>query len=327
MSHAVVFDAVGGPEVLKVADVDVPEPGTGEVRVRVLCIGVNRPDLLFRAGLYPVKPTLPQSRLGIEALAVIESRGPGVTGLNVGDRVLVGPVVQQSEHGVYGEHVVVPAAQTVLAFEGADDLVTTASWMAYFTAYAGLVTSGGLQAGDPVLITAASSAVGLAAIDVARHLGAVPIAATRSSAKEEALRDAGARHVVVGRDQLGDRVRAVTDGRGAALVFDATGGPEFPSTADAVAEDGTIVVYGWYDERPAVLPTRWPMNIVGHTNFTTTQDPARLAQARNFVAAGVRSGAFVPRIDRVFHGLDQAAAAHRYAAEGGQFGKVLIALD
>ncbi|MFC9030831.1 zinc-dependent alcohol dehydrogenase family protein [Streptomyces arboris] len=327
LSRAVIMETLGGPEVLQVREVEVPPPAAGEVLVRVSHIGVNRPDLLFRVGLYPVMPTLPGSRLGVEASGVVEAVGPGVVDVAVGDQVVVGPVSQQSKHGVYGEHVVVPASEVVSAFEGVDARTSAASWMPYLTAYTGMVNSGGLKQGDHVVITAASSAAGLAAIDIARRLGAIPIAVTRSSDKAQRLQDAGAPHVIVGRDDLAGKVRALTGGRGADLVFDATGGPGFPATAEAAADDGRVVIYGWYDDRPATLPTRWPMRIIGHINFTTTQDPVRLGQARDFIASGVRSGIFAPRIDRVFHGLEEAAEAHRYADGGQQFGKILINLD
>ncbi|WP_413105702.1 zinc-dependent alcohol dehydrogenase family protein [Streptomyces sp. Inha503] len=327
MGRIVTIDQVGGPDVLEVREVEPPEPGIGEVRIRVQYIGVNRPDLLFRAGHYPVKPTLPGSRLGIEAAGVIESVGPEVTGFAVGDRVVAGPIVDQSSHGVYGDFAIVPAVETVLAFDDVDARLTVASWIPYLTAYSGMASSGGLKAGDHVLITAASSSVGLAAIDVANHLGAVPLASTSSEAKAGRLLAAGARHVIVGRDGLADTVRSMTGGRGADLVFDATGGRDFPATAAAASDAGTVVRYGWFDDQPAILPTRWPMKIIGHINFTTTQDPARLTQVRNLIAAGLRSGAFTPHIDKEFTGLGQVAAAHAHAASGGQFGKILVAVE
>ncbi|MBB4686338.1 zinc-dependent alcohol dehydrogenase family protein [Amycolatopsis jiangsuensis] len=325
--RVITFDQPGGPEVLHVTETDPAEPGPGEVRLRVEYLGINRPDALFRAGLYPVRPTLPWSRLGIEAVGVVDAIGAGVTGFAPGDRVVAGPIAQQSRHGVYGELAIVPAAEVVPAFDGVSAETTAAVWMAYFTAFGGLVETGGLRAGDHVVVTAATGGVGLAALDVANQAGAVAIAVTRSAGKRDRLLAAGAAHVVVTSDEdLEAEVRKVTGGRGAEVVFDSVGGPRFPDTAAAAADNGTVVAYGWYGAEPAALPTRWPVKILGHNGFAYSTDPAALSRIREHLARGLAAGAFRPRIDRVFEGLDQVTDAHRYLDSGHQVGKVLIKL-
>ncbi|MCX2731543.1 alcohol dehydrogenase catalytic domain-containing protein [Saccharopolyspora sp. NFXS83] len=147
--HVVTFDEPGGPEVLRVTEVDTADPGPDEVRIRIEYLGVNRPDALFRAELYPDRPTFPRSRLGIEAVGVVEALGGEVTGLAPGDRVVAGPIAQQSRHGVYGDVAVVPAAEVVPAFDVVSAETTAAVWMAYFTAFGGLVETGGLLAWSP----------------------------------------------------------------------------------------------------------------------------------------------------------------------------------
>jgi NADPH:quinone reductase-like Zn-dependent oxidoreductase len=129
------------------------------VRLDIEYIGVNRPDMHFRAGIYPIKPTLPGSRLGMEAVGVVAAVGSQVTGHSVGDRVIAGPIAGQSEHGVYGDVAIVPAAEIIPAFDMLDPAHNTAAWIAYATAYNGLIPSGGLRSGQHVLITAASSNV------------------------------------------------------------------------------------------------------------------------------------------------------------------------
>ncbi|MGW0890052.1 zinc-dependent alcohol dehydrogenase family protein [Saccharopolyspora sp. NPDC002578] len=323
--HVVTFDEPGGPEVLRVTEVDTADPGPDEVRIRIEYLGVNRPDALFRAELYPVLPTFPRSRLGIEAVGVVEALGAEVTGLAPGDRVVAGPIAQQSRHGVYGDVAVVPAAEVVPAFDAVSAETTAAVWMAYFTAFGGLVETGGLRAGDHVVVTAATGGVGLAALDVANHAGAVSIATTRSVGKRDRLLAAGAAHVVVtSEEDLETEVRRITGGRGADLVFDSVGGSRFPATAAAAADKGAVVTYGWYGAEPAVLPARWPVKILGHNGFTYSTDPAALSRIRGHLARGLAEGAFRPRIDRIFDGLDQVADAHRYIDSGRQVGKVLI---
>ena len=328
MSEAITFDTVGGPEILRVRPWHPAEPKPHEVRLDIEYIGVNRPDLHFRSGIYPIKPTLPGSRLGIEAVGVIAAVGSEVTGHSVGDRVIAGPIAAQSEHGVYGDVAIVPAAEIIPAFDMLDPAHNAAAWIAYATAYSGLVHSGGLRSGQHVLITAASSNVGLAALQVANHVGAIPIAATRSMDKAQRLLDAGAKHVVVGTPgEISPTVRDLTGGRGVDLVFDAVGGPGFPDTAAAAADDGTVVIYGFFDDQPALLPQRWPMKIVGHIDFTMTRNPYRLASVRSFLGDGLASGALVPTIDRIFDGLHDVVEAHQHAASGRPFGKVLIGVN
>jgi NADPH:quinone reductase-like Zn-dependent oxidoreductase len=326
--HAITFDTLGEPDVLRVHDVATAAPGTGELRIKVEFIAVNRPDILFRTGLYPIQPTLPGSRIGVEAVGTVDAVGPAVSAFSVGDRVIAGPISAQSTHGVYGDLAIVPAAEVIPAFDALDSAHNAAAWMAYVTAYGGMVHSGGLSAGDHVLITAASSNVGLAALQIANSLGAIPIATTRSKAKREQLLDAGAKHVIVTDDEdIAETTWQLTGGRGAELVFDATTGPTLPRTAAAAALDGTVVVYGWFDSQISLLPMRWPMKLIGHVDFTTTTDPEKAVEVYAFLRDGFTSGALIPRIDRTFQGLGEIVEAHHYVESGKGFGKVLVGLN
>ncbi|MGF1427406.1 zinc-dependent alcohol dehydrogenase family protein [Kitasatospora sp. LaBMicrA B282] len=321
---AVVFDEVGGPEVLRLVDVELGEPGADQVLVRVEAIGLNRAEALFRAGTYFYQPELPGSRLGYEATGVVEAVGAEVTGFAAGDRVSTAALGHLSTHGVYGDRVLVPAANLIRRPGDADPVTGVAVWLSYSTAYGALVEKGGLRPGDTVLITAASSSVGVAAIQVARHLGAIPVAVTRTAAKREQLLAAGAAHVItLDEEDLLERVAELTEGRGAELVFDPVAGPGLATVAQAVANGGLLIVYGWLDPRPAPLPMNWGLRVLGYNNMEITGEPAARRRAWHFIDAGLRAGTLAPVVDRTFD-LTEIAAAHRHLEANGQVGKVVV---
>ena len=189
------FHRLGGPDVLELEDLSVPNPGPGEVRLRVKAIGLNRAECLFRKGQYLDKPVLP-SGLGYEASGVVEAVGAGVDEALVGQIRSTVPAFLMSQFGVYGEVAIVPAAvlaayPETLSFEEGASI-----WMQYLTAWGALCHFGKLAAGDFVVIPAASSSVGLAAIDITRAEGGTAIALTRRTEKRQALLDFGAHHVI-----------------------------------------------------------------------------------------------------------------------------------
>ncbi|GAA2254538.1 MULTISPECIES: zinc-dependent alcohol dehydrogenase family protein [Kitasatospora] len=324
MAKSVVFDEIGGPEVLRIVETELGAPGPGEVLVRVDALGLNRAEALFRAGTYYYQPTLPGSRLGYEASGEVLAVGEGVTGFAVGDQVDSVAFGGMSEHGVYGDHVVTAASNLVHRPETVDAVTGAAVRLSYGTAYGALVEQGGLRPGDHVLVTAASSSVGVAAIQIARHLGAIPVAVTRSALKREQLLELGAAHVIVlDEEDLLDRVREITDGRGAEFVFDPVAGPGLRTTAQAVAPGGLLIVYGWLDPRPAPLPLNWGLRILGYAHLDVLADPGARRRAEHFVDAGLRAGTLAPVIDRTFD-LSEIAEAHRHLESNNQVGKVVV---
>lgn len=328
MARTVRFHEHGGPEVLRIEDVEVGEPGPGELLVRVDAIGVNRAEVLFRTGHYiePVKEF--PARLGTEAAGVVEAVGPGVIGFAAGQPVSVVPAFSMNRHGVYAERAIVPATAVLHRPEGMDAVSGAAVWMPFLTAYGALVEVGGMRAGDTVVLTAASSSVGLAAIQVARRVGAVPVATTRTPAKKDALLAAGAADVIVTeQEDVVGRVRELTRGRGAEFVFDAVAGPGVLDLARVVAPGGTLFLYGALSGEPTPYPgfeLGMPaLNMRTYTALETTMDPERLRRAEAFVASGLRTGAFAPVVDRVFT-LDEIADAHRHMEAGNQVGKIVV---
>ncbi|GAA3024601.1 zinc-dependent alcohol dehydrogenase family protein [Streptosporangium longisporum] len=326
MTKIVQFDQVGGAEVLTLRDIEVGEPGPGELRIRVDAIGLNRGEIMYREGAYLYRPVFP-STLGYEAAGAVEAIGEGVTGFAVGDLVGVVPAFLQTDYGTYGDHVILPAAAVVPRPASIGPVTAAAVWMAYLTAYGALVENGQVRPGDFVLITAASSSVGVAAIQTVRHLGAVAIATTRSAAKRQALLEAGADHVIVtDTEDLLSRVEQITGGQGVRLAFDPVAGPGVETLADAIAPGGSLVVYGALDPRPAPLPRArsFPaLSTSTYTLFEVTTDPERLRRGVAFVNAGLSGGTLAPVVDRTFD-LADIAEAHRYMESNAQIGKIVV---
>ncbi|MFR9723508.1 zinc-dependent alcohol dehydrogenase family protein [Streptomyces sp. MS19] len=325
MSRTVLFDELGGPEVLRLAELPPVEPGPGEARVRVQAIGLNRSEALFRSGGYWYDATLPASRIGGEASGLVEAVGPGVTEVAPGDAVSVLVIdTTMSSRGVYAETVTVPVASLLRRPDDVDPVTGAAVWISYLTAYGALVEAAAVRPGDTVVVTAASSAAGLAMLQTARHLGAVPIAVTREpDAKGARLREAGAARVLAAGDGLVERIHEVTGGRGADAVLDSVGGPGLTELALAVARGGILVVYGWLDPRPMPMPRNWPLRISGYAVHLVVEDPDALRRGQAFVLAGLRSGGLAPVVDRTFT-LDDIAEAHRHLEGNGQVGKVVV---
>ncbi|WP_338700747.1 zinc-dependent alcohol dehydrogenase family protein [Streptomyces sp. Q6] len=322
-ARAVLFHELGGPDVLHIEDVPLRSPGPAELLIRVKALGLNRAEALFRSGEYYYLPTLPGSRLGYEASGVVEAVGDQVTGFRPGDLVTTGPGIEMGAQGVYGDRIVLPETAVVPRHSSVDAITGAAAWLTYTTAYGGMVETGGLRPGDHVVITGASSGVGTAAIQVARRIGAIPVATTRTAAKKQALLDLGAEHVVVtDGDDLAKEVRRIT-GDGADLLFDAIGGPDLPHHAAALRKRGTIVVYGWLNGTIA-FPMNWPQTIHTYANFDLPEDGRRRAEA--FLDAGLRDGGLRPPIAEVFDGLDRIRDAHRLMESNTHTGKIVVTL-
>ncbi|HEY1107080.1 MAG TPA: zinc-dependent alcohol dehydrogenase family protein [Opitutaceae bacterium] len=329
MARVVRFHRTGGPEVLQFDELDIPPPGPGEVRLAIKALGLNRAEAMFRYGQYLDTPRLP-ARVGYEASGVVEAVGEGVTEVRVGDAVSTIPSFSQNLYGVAAEQALVPA-RSVAKFPAMFSWVEAAAiWMQYLTATGALVLVGKMQAGDVVLIGAASSSVGLAAIQLARMMGATPVALTRQSAKKERLLACGAAHVVVtGEEDLVSAVQTITGGAGARLVFDPVGGPGLAKLAAATARRGIIFQYGAMGKEPALFP-EWEvvsksLTLRGHALFDVVMDPVAFAAARAFISDGLAAGHLKPVISKTF-AFDEIVEAYRYLESNQQVGKVAVTL-
>jgi len=248
------FHQLGGPEVLQLDELPLPEPGAGEVRLRVKAIGLNRAEVAFRLGRYFVQPTLP-SKIGYEASGIVEAVGAGVDQSWIGETASTVPAFAVNIYGVYGEVAIVPAFALALYPDKLSYEEGASIWMQYLTAYGALIQQGKIGNGDFVLITAASSSVGIAAIEITKAEGAVSIATTRTSKKKAELLALGADHVIATEEEdLAARVNEITAGKGARVVFDPVAGPGLEALAAAAASSGIIFEYGALSAEPAPFP-------------------------------------------------------------------------
>ncbi|OCP15636.1 zinc-dependent alcohol dehydrogenase family protein [Ensifer sp. LC163] len=327
MARVVRFHEHGGPEVLRIEDRDVAAPGPGEVRIRVKALGLNRAEALLRSGRYIETPTLP-SGLGLEAAGPIEAVGDGVDDLKPGDAVSVIPPKSMVRWPAYGELATFPASQVVkhpptLGWEAA-----AAVWMQYLTAYGALIDIAKLGKGDMVVITAASSSVGLAAIQIANMVGATAIAVTRTSAKKQALLDFGAAHVVASTEEdLEARLKEIAGPQGIRVVFDPIGGPIFEPLTAAMSRGGILIEYGGLSPEPTPFPLfavlSKTLTLRGYLVHEIIADPQRLQAAKTFILDGLASGSLQPTIARTFP-FEQIVEAHRYLETNEQFGKIVV---
>jgi NADPH:quinone reductase-like Zn-dependent oxidoreductase len=323
------FHETGPAEILQFDELPLPEPASGEVRLRVKAIGLNRAEVMFRNGQYLETPVFP-SKNGYEAAGIIEAVGSGVDASWIGKIVSTVPgTFKLSDHGVYGEVAVVPLHgiaeyPPTLSYEQGASI-----WMQYLTAYGALIWLGQVAKGDFVVITAASSSVGIAAIEMVKVEGAISIAVTRTAAKKAQLLKLGADHVIVtDEEDLVTRVNEITSDKGARIIFDPIGGKILESLAEVAAPRGIIFEYGALASEPTLYPLFTALakglTIRGYTLFEITPDPV-FPKAKQYVFDHLASGAFRPLIDKSFP-FAAIVEAHRYMESNAQIGKIVVTL-
>jgi NADPH:quinone reductase-like Zn-dependent oxidoreductase len=328
-ARIVRFHETGGPEVLKIEEVDIPAPGPGEARIRARALGLNRAEQMYRSGAYVIDPVYP-AKIGYEIAGEVEAIGSEVTNVAVGDAVSLLPISAMSDYAVHGELTIVPAKLLVrhpadLSFEAA-----AAAWMQFLTAYGALIEIAKVGPGDAVVIPAASSSVGLAAIQLANRAGAITIALTRSSAKRQQLLDAGAAHVIAtAEEDLVARICDITGDAGARVTFDPVGGDTFPLLAEAAAPEGILFIYGALASEVTPLPILQVLpkhlTVRGYDVFEFYTMTERFAAGLADIMAGLADGSLTPIIDRVF-AFEDFVEAHRHLESNQQFGKIVVSL-
>jgi NADPH:quinone reductase-like Zn-dependent oxidoreductase len=327
MPRLIKFYRAGGPDVLEYIETEAPVPAPHEVRITVKAIGLNRAESMWRNDKYVERVIFPAG-LGYEAAGIVDAVGSEVTDFAIGDVVSTIPAFSMNKYSIYGEVIVVPD-DCVVKHPNTLSFVEAASvWMMFITAYGALVVDANVTKGDFVVIPAASSSVGLAAIQIANYAGATAIALTRTSEKAERLLAAGAAHVIATQEQdMAADVMRITDGKGARVVFDPIGGPDFPKLFAALADRGTIYIYGALSEGDTPIPVlemiRTMPAVKGYSIRLVLGDMARRKAAVEYVVKGLASGALKPMIDRTF-GFDEMVQAHHYLENSGQFGKIVV---
>ncbi len=319
---AIRFHETGGPEVLRMEEVAVPEPGPGQARVRHTAIGVNFIDTYHRTGLY--KLPLP-SGLGVEAAGVVEAVGPDASHVRLGDRV----AYVARPPGAYADAATVPADRLVRIPEGVSDEVAAAAMLKGMTVWMLVRRIHAVRPGETVLFHAAAGGVGLIAMQWLRSLGARTLATVGSDEKGELARAAGASEVIVyTREDFAKRVRELTKGEGVPVVYDSVGRSTFEGSLDCLSPAGLMVTYG-NASGPVppvdvtVLAARGSLFLTRPTLFTYTARREDLEEGARELFGVLLSGKV--RVDvRHRWPLAQAADAHRALEGRGTTGSLVL---
>jgi NADPH2:quinone reductase len=251
MSKAFRFHAIGGPEVLQFEEVEVGEPGPGQVRMGNRAVAVNYRDVLQRSGLHSVS-SLP-APIGLESAGVIEAIGPGVTGFSVGERV----AYASAPEGAYAEQRIVSAARLIPLPDAIDDRTAASMTIRGMTARMLLRQAYVVKPGDTILIHAAAGGVGLIVCQWAKHLGATVIGTVSSDAKAEIAHAHGCDYpVVYTREDFVARVREVTGGEGLPVVYDSVGKTTFEGSLKCLRRRGIMCSFGEASGDPDPMPPR-----------------------------------------------------------------------
>lgn len=308
MPYAIRIHETGGPEKLKWEEVEVGDPGPGEVRVRNTAIGLNYIDTYHRSGLYPMPLPL---ILGSEGAGVVEAVGPKVRDFKVGDRVAYANPI-----GAYAEVLLRPADRLVKIPAGIDDRVAAAIMLKGMTAWYLCRRTHRVQKGETVLVHAAAGGVGQILCQWVRHLGATVIGTVGSEAKASIAKKVGCRHVIVtSKEKFADRVKALTKGKGVPVVYDGVGKDTFMDSLDCLSPRGLMVSFGNASGAVppfniGVLAQKGSLFLTRPTlmHYTATREDL-LTAARELFAV-VKSKAVKISINQTYP-LREAAQAHR----------------
>lgn len=328
--RAVLCHHWGGPRDLRVSEVEAPVPGAGEVRIAVRAAGLNFADTLMIAGKYQEKPPFPFAP-GLEAAGTIDALGPGVDNLKIGTRVLA-----LADHGAFAESLVVRASDVFPIPDSMDFAAAAGFPITYGTAHGALIWRANMQAGEVLLVHGAAGGAGLAAVEVGKAMGATVIATARGANKLEVARAHGADHTIdTGGDSTGqdlrERVKALTDGRGADVVFDPVGGAMFDASLRCVAWGARLLVIGF----AAGAVPQIPANILLVKNISAVglywggyrqHAPDLLRAQFADLFAWYEAGKLKPHVSHSFP-LDQAAEALELLASRKSTGKVVLTMD
>ncbi len=309
--RAVRVHELTGPSALRVDDVPEPVAGAGQVLIDVKACGVNFPDVLLTRGMYQFKPTPPFSPGG-EAAGIVRAVGAGVTSIAVGDRVAVTLV-----YGAFAERIVAPELSVVKLPDSIDFEIGAATLLTYATTYHALVDRAALHAGETLLVLGAAGGVGIAAVELGRLLGARVIAAASTDEKLAFCRDHGAAEVInYAREDLKDRIKALTGGNGVDVIYDPVGGALAEPALRGIAWQGRYLVVGFASGEIPKIPLNLVLlkgcQIVGvFWGSFATRDPARNRAHAAQIFAWVADGKLAPAIDSVMPFAEAAAALAR----------------
>ncbi len=317
----------GGPEQLSIAIGPTPQPRVDEVLIRVEAIGVNRPDVLQRSGLYPPPPGA-NPVLGLECAGEVVAVGAGVTAWNVGDKVAA-----LANGGAYAEYCTVPAAQCLPWPKGVDAVTAASLPETFFTVYANVFMMGRLTAGESFLVHGGTSGIGVTALLLATEFGATAYATAGSDEKVAACLNLGAKAAINYRTQdFAEAIRSLTDKRGVDVILDMVGAPYFVRNIRSLALEGRLVQIAFlqgskvaeFDLMPVMLRR---LTFTGSTMRarSTAQKAAIAKQLREKVWPVLDAGRCLPPIHAIF-AFEDVAEAHRLMETSAHIGKIMLSL-
>jgi NADPH2:quinone reductase len=318
---AVRVHKYGGPEVLTMDDIPVPEPKAGEARVKIEAIGVNFIDIYQRTGLYPIQTPF---TLGSEGAGIVDAVGSGVTEVRKGDRVAYSMVI-----GAYAEFAVVPAWRLVPVPVNVDAKSAACLMLQGMTAHYLTHSTYALKKGETALVHAAAGGVGLLLIQIAKQLGANVIGTVSTEAKAQLAKEAGADHVILytQSDFLAE-VKKLTDNRGVHVVYDSVGQTTFDKSLECLKPRGYLVLFGQssgpvppFD--PGKLGAKGSLFLTRPSLAHYTLDREELLQRANDLFNWTASGKLKLRIEKTF-AMANAADAHRDLEGRKTTGKVIL---
>lgn len=332
MAKIVRLHAFGGPEHLRIEDLDVDAPGAGEVRIRVLAARVTRDHARYLNGSVFKghgfeQPSLP-ARIGYEAAGIVEAVGDGIESSWIGKRVSPFPNFDQETYGLLGEQAIVPGSVLIEYPSILTPGQAASFWVPYLTAYGLLVPIAHVRKDDIVVVLAANSAVGQAAMQIAHDAGAFVIGTTRHRAKIREILSLGADHAISLED--GDypgQIEQLTGGKGARITLDPIGGSLIDDLAAGAAPGGIIVEYGVMSGEPAPLPIAHligkGLTIRGFTMNDILSSSEATVTAKQYILDRLADGQFSPRVTKVFP-LEAVVDAFRSAMAGDTPGATVV---
>ncbi len=324
--RAVVCDRLGDPSVLKILDQPIPEPGPGQVLIRVHAAALNFPDVLMVAGGYQHKPALPFVP-GMEAAGEIAALGAGVAGFERGERVIIG-----MRPGCFADYVIVSPQQIGMRAPADWPMHEAAAFrVGAVTAYNGLVQRGQLRAGEVLLVHGATGGVGMAAVQLGRHIGAKVIATGSDDGKLAVVRQQGADHVInLRRADFVAEVKAASDGHGADVIYDPVGGELLERSLRAAAFGARLLVIGFTSGGPSNLKSNHVLikclSVLGvRAGEASRQAPEVAAEYARELPRLAAAGVMRPHISHRFP-LERVAEAMQVILDRKVVGKAVLEL-
>jgi NADPH:quinone reductase len=317
---AIQVQKLGGPEVLELTDMPMPEPKAGQVRLRVQAVGLNFADILNVNGEYLTRARTPFVP-GMEMAGVIDALGEGVTGLEVGQLVAaLGP-------GAFAEYAVVHAAAVFPIPANLNAREAAALPVSYYTAFFALRTLGQAKTGETVLIEAGAGALGTATIQLAKEMGLKVIALASSEEKLELTRSLGADHAFLNTGDYRDLVLEATGGKGVDIMCSIVGGPGFQDRLTMMASRGRVMVIGNASREsanltPTALMTK-NVSVIGVWLTPLVSDAPAMLEASQFIGPLIASGKVKPIVGRAFK-LEDSGEAFTFMLSRQNTGKVVI---